>query len=542
MSTGGKIIVLNVDDLESQRYVKTRDLKAGGFDVIEGATGAEALRLVEQHRPPVVLLDVQLPDINGFEVCAFIKKKWPEVMVLQTSATFTTSEDRVSGLNAGADSYLVQPAEPLELAAAINALLRIRRSEDALRALNATLDDQVQARTAELTASNRQLMQEIAQRQKAEAALLQAQKMEAVGQLTGGLAHDFNNLLTAVVGNLDLIRSRTIEPRIMRLADNAFKAAERGSKLTAQLLAFSRTQKLATSSIDINRTIEGMREFLNQSLGANVTIELELDPTDPVVIADGNQLEVGILNLGINARDAMPDGGTLTITTSADPDDARRVLVSVSDTGTGMPPEVIARAFDPFFTTKPPGKGTGLGLSQVYGLVRQMGGDVDIISKPGEGTAVRLHLRRGYVAPASGTEAEHASAEGHSERILVVDDDHDVRAIMTSFLAEIGYVVHEAEHGEAALAMQKTVNPQLMIIDFAMPGTNGAEVVKAARAAQPTLPILFVSGYADSAALEAAMGSAPFLRKPFRPAELAEAVRAAIESGSTATEANPRSP
>jgi signal transduction histidine kinase len=542
MSTGGKIIVLNVDDLESQRYVKTRDLKAGGFDVIEGATGAEALRLVEQHRPPVVLLDVQLPDINGFEVCAFIKKKWPEVMVLQTSATFTTSEDRVSGLNAGADSYLVQPAEPLELAAAINALLRIRRSEDALRALNATLDDQVQARTAELTASNRQLMQEIAQRQKAEAALLQAQKMEAVGQLTGGLAHDFNNLLTAVVGNLDLIRSRTTEPRIMRLADNAFKAAERGSKLTAQLLAFSRTQKLATSSIDINRTIESMREFLNQSLGANVTIELKLDPSEPVVIADGNQLEVGILNLGINARDAMPDGGTLTITTSADPDDARRVLVSVSDTGTGMPPEVIARAFDPFFTTKPPGKGTGLGLSQVYGLVRQMGGDVDIVSKPGEGTAVRLHLRRGYVAPASGTEAEHASAEGHSERILVVDDDHDVRAIMTSFLAEIGYVVHEAEHGEAALAMQKTVNPQLMIIDFAMPGTNGAEVVKAARAAQPTLPILFVSGYADSAALEAAMGSAPFLRKPFRPAELAEAVRAAIESGSTATEPNPRSP
>ena len=529
MSTAGKIIVLNVDDLEAQRYVKTRDLKAGGFDVIEGTTGAEALRLVEQHRPPVVLLDVQLPDISGFEVCAFIKKKWPEVMVLQTSATFTTSEDRVSGLNAGADSYLVQPAEPLELAAAINALLRIRRSEDALRALNTTLDDQVQARTAELTATNRQLMQEIAQRQKAEAALLQAQKMEAVGQLTGGLAHDFNNLLTAVVGNLDLIRSRTTEPRIMRLADNAFKAAERGSKLTAQLLAFSRTQKLATSSIDINRTIEGMREFLNQSLGANVTIDLKLDPSEPVVIADGNQLEVGILNLGINARDAMPDGGTLTITTSADPDDARRVLVSVSDTGTGMPPEVIARAFDPFFTTKPPGKGTGLGLSQVYGLVRQMGGDVDIISKPGEGTEVRLHLRRGYVAPASGTEAEHASAEGHSERILVVDDDHDVRAIMTSFLAEIGYVVHEAEHGEAALAMQKTVNPQLMIIDFAMPGTNGAEVVKAARAAQPNLPILFVSGYADSAALEAAMGSAPFLRKPFRPAELAEAVRAAIE-------------
>jgi DNA-binding response OmpR family regulator len=531
MSTGEKIVVLNVDDLEAQRYVKTRDLRAGGFDVIEGTTGAEALRLVERHRPPVVLLDVQLPDISGFEVCAFIKKKWPEVMVLQTSATFTTSEDRISGLNAGADSYLVQPAEPLELAAAINALLRIRRSEDSLRELNATLDRQVQERTAQLVETNRQLMLEMAQRQKAEAVLLQAQKMEAVGQLTGGLAHDFNNLLTAVVGNLDLIRSRTTEARIMRLADNAFKAAERGSKLTAQLLAFSRTQKLATSSIDINRTIEGMHGFLNQSLGANVTIKLQLDPTAPVVVADGNQLEVSILNLGINARDAMPDGGTLTISTTNDPDDTRRVLVSVSDTGTGMPPEVIARAFDPFFTTKPPGKGTGLGLSQVYGLVRQMGGDVDILSEPGKGTAVRLHLRRSYVAPVSGAEAEHESAEGHSERILVVDDDNDVRAIMTSFLAEIGYVVHEAEHGEAALAMQKTVNPHLMIIDFAMPGTNGAEVVKAARAAQPDLSILFVSGYADSTALEAAMGSAPFLRKPFRPAELAEAVRAAIERG-----------
>jgi signal transduction histidine kinase len=492
MSAKKKIVVLNVDDLEAQRYVKTRDLTAGGFDVIEAQTGAEALRMIEQHKPPVVLLDVQLPDINGFQVCAFIKKKWPEVMVLQTSATFTTSEDRTLGLNAGADSYLVQPAEPLELAAAINALLRIRRSEDALRDLNETLDRQVQERTAELAETNRQLKLEMAQRQKAEAELLQAQKMEAVGQLTGGLAHDFNNLLTAVVGNLDLIRSRTTDPRLTRLANNAFKAAERGSKLTAQLLAFSRTQKLATSPIDINSTITGMFEILNQALGVNVSIQLNLDPTAPVVIADGNQLEVGILNLGINARDAMPDGGTLTITTACDPDDPQRVLVSVSDTGTGMAPEVVGRAFDPFFTTKPAGKGTGLGLSQVYGLVRQMGGDVDIVSDLGQGTTVRLHLRRSHVAALMGEESEPVLAEGHSERILVVDDDNDVREIMTSFLTEIGYIVHEAEHGEAALAIQKSVMPHLMIVDFAMPGINGAEVVKAARAAQPNLLVLFV--------------------------------------------------
>ena len=275
MSADEKIVVLNVDDLEAQRYVKTRDLQAAGFDVIEAQTGAEALRLVEQHKPPVVLLDVQLPDISGFEVCAFIKTEMAGGDGAADVGDVHDVRGSHYGLNAGADSYLVQPAEPLELAAAINALLRIRRSEDALRSLNATLDKQVQARTAELAEANRQLMQEMAQRQKAEAVLLQAQKMEAVGQLTGGLAHDFNNLLTAVVGNLDLIRARATDPRIARLAENAFKAAERGSKLTAQLLAFSRTQKLATSSIDINRTIEGMYEFLNQSLGANVSIQIE---------------------------------------------------------------------------------------------------------------------------------------------------------------------------------------------------------------------------------------------------------------------------
>ncbi len=535
MSASEKIVVLNVDDLESQRYVKTRDLKAGGFDVIEAKTGAEALRLVEQHKPPVVLLDVQLPDISGFEVCAFIKRKWPEVMVLQTSATFTTSEDRTVGLNAGADSYLVQPAEPLELAAAINALLRIRRSEDALRALNASLDQAVQARTDELAQSNRQLRDEILQRKNAESALLQAQKMEAVGQLTGGLAHDFNNLLTAVVGNLDLIRSRSTDPRISRLAESAFRAAERGSKLTAQLLAFSRTQKLATESVNINALIEGAYELLNQSLGASVEIKTNLDSNAPFVIADRNQLEVSILNLAINARDAMPNGGILTITTSGDDTDERRVRVSVADNGTGMPPEVIARAFDPFFTTKPPGKGTGLGLSQVHGLVRQMGGEVDIDSEVGRGTSVSLLLRRARAATEAASAFSAPAESGRAERILVVDDDHDVRSIMTTFLSDIGYDVHEAEHGDAALAMQKSINPQLMIIDFSMPGTNGAEVVIAARAVQPTLPILFVSGYADTAALEAATGSAPFLRKPFLPAELAAAVRSALDADGKTT-------
>jgi signal transduction histidine kinase len=451
-------------------------------------------------------------------------------MVLQTSATFTTSESRAAGLDAGADAYLVQPAEPLELAATINALLRVRRAEDALRGLNTTLEQRVHERTAQLAAANAKLTAEIAQRQKAEAALVQSQKMEAVGQLTGGLAHDFNNLLTAVVGNLELIRARATEPRIVRWADNAGKAAERGSKLTAQLLAFSRTQKLEATAVDVNALIEGMRELLIQSLGANVTCEVELAPDLPAATADANQLELAILNLSINARDAMPDGGALTIRTALDPRRSSAVLISVADTGTGMSPDVVARAFDPFFTTKPPGKGTGLGLSQVYGIVQQLGGNVEIQTEPGRGTTILMSL------PLSGHDAQPESGHlagaqpGHSEKILIVDDDADVREFLSSVLVDLGYRVEDAAHADAANARLATFAPDLLVVDFAMPGMNGAEFVRLARQGQPDLRVLFVSGYADSKALAGAVGQAPLLRKPFKATDLAAAVRSALEA------------
>lgn len=528
MSTEPEIVVLNVDDQDAQRYVKSRDLKLGGFSVIEARTGAEALRLVEQVRPPVVLLDVQLPDISGYDVCAYIKQKWPEVMVLQTSATFTTSSDRIVGLDAGADSYLVQPAEPLELAAAINALLRIRHSEDALRALNAGLEKQVEARTADLAAANTQLMGEIAQREKAEQALVQSQKMEAIGQLTGGLAHDFNNLLTAVVGSLDMIRARATEPRVVRHAENALQAALRGSKLTAQLLAFSRTQKLATEPIDVNATIGGMRELLAQTLGINVRLEIALADELPAAMADANQLELAILNLSINARDAMPDGGVLSVATALDTDNPGFVTIAVADTGTGMPAHVVARAFDPFFTTKPPGKGTGLGLSQVYGIISQIGGDVSIDSVVGRGTTIRLSLPRSTGNVSESDDGAEETSGSSSERLLVVDDDPDVREIIVQVLVDLGYQVEATGDGDAALGLVGTQQPDLMIIDFAMPGQNGAEVALRVRQRHANLPILFVSGHSDSSALEAGIGDAQLLRKPFRPRELAAAVRSAL--------------
>jgi signal transduction histidine kinase len=524
-----KTIILNVDDQDVPRYVKTRDLQESGFDVIEAQTGAEALRIVDNERPSIVLLDVQLPDITGYDVCAFIKKKWPEVMVLLTSATFTTSQHRTLGLDSGADSFLVQPAEPLELAAAVKSLLRIRKAEDKMRALNATLEQRVQDRIAELESANSKLKSEIEQRQRAEAALVQSQKMEAVGQLTGGLAHDFNNLLTAVVGNLDLIRMRATDSRIVRHAEHAFKAAERGSKLTAQLLAFSRTQKLVTVAVDLNALIDGMYELLNQSLGVEIAVEKDLHADLPAVLADANQLELAILNLSINARDAMPDGGTVTIATRRDPADPEKVIVCVGDNGTGMPPEVVARAFDPFFTTKPPGKGTGLGLSQVYGIVKQIGGDVIIDTATGVGTKVSITLPIAHrSAKPEEVELSRISA-GNSETVLIVDDDPDVRQIMFGVLSDLGYSVKEAGDGRTALDILEDCRPDLLVLDFAMPGTNGAEVAAAARQRNEDLRILFVSGYADTDALEQAVGRTALLHKPFRPAEFAAAVRTALD-------------
>ena len=539
MSTAAAPLVLNVDDNEAQRYIKTRDLRMSGFAVVEAATGAEALRLVERDRPHVVLLDVQLPDIMGPEVCDYIKRRWPEVMVLMTSSTFTESQHRALGLDAGADSYLVQPAEQLELAAAVNSLLRIRKSEDDLRSLNATLEKKVVDRTNELREINLRLIDEINQRAKAEAALVQAQKMEAMGHLTGGLAHDFNNLLTAVIGNFELILKRNSDPKIARLAENGLAAARRGAKLTAQLLAFSRHQKLDPVPLDVNALIQGMTPLLSQSLGASVEIQKRLEDNLPPALADANQLELAILNLCINSRDAMTDkGGPITLTTSFEPT-TDMVVLSVEDTGSGMPADVVARAFDPFFTTKPPGKGTGLGLSQVFGVVHQLGGDISIDSKVGEGTAIRIRLRRSAVEPRGLLNDEHTLAAPSAERVLVVDDDDDVRRAMTGILSEIGYTIRECATGAEALGALPDFEPDLVVVDFAMPGQNGAEIAHVIRQAAPDLPIVFVSGYADDLVLETLGGNAPVLRKPFRPNELAAAVRSALDARCAAETAGP---
>ena len=366
--------------------------------------------------------------------------------------------------------------------------------------------------------------------QRAQDALRQAQKMEAVGQLTGGLAHDFNNLLGAVVGSFDLIRRKPSEAeRVKRWAEHGMAAAERGAKLTGQLLAFSRAQRLQKKPVVVSNLVEGMGDLLERTLGPMVRLKLDLSGNG-AALSDPTQLEMAVLNLAINARDAMLDGGELTIATTSrrigsdtelSPGDY--IEVAVTDTGTGMPPEVVARAFDPFFTTKGVGKGTGLGLSQVYGVARQTGGTVRIESRPDKGTTVRILLPTS-TAPAQ-ADGERGSvgevAAGPTATVLVVDDDPEIRRVLVDLLDALGYGVVEASDGPSGLAELERNSPDLMMVDFAMPGMNGAEVAKAARERRPDLPVVFASGYADTAAIEKVAGSeAVVLRKPFRVDEL----------------------
>ncbi len=370
-------------------------------------------------------------------------------------------------------------------------------------------------------------------------ALRQSQKMEAVGQLTGGIAHDFNNLLGAVVGGLDLIRRRPGDPeRVRRLAENGLAAAERGAKLTGQLLAFSRAQRIEMKPMLMAQLVDGMRDMLARTLGPQIRLIFELDTARVPVRSDPTQFEMAVLNLAINSRDAMPEGGALTIRTTPreitrDPElpPGTYVELSVSDTGTGMPPEVVARAFDPFFTTKGVGKGTGLGLSQVYGIARQGGGTVRIDSQPGQGTTVRLFLPRTEADLPIATEqsADFATLEDTTATVLVIDDDHDMRRMLTVSLDALGYRVVETADGPAGLAALETRTIDVVLVDFAMPGMNGAEVAEVIRSKWPELPIVFATGYAETAAIERAAGPhAPMLRKPFRIDQLQAVVSAAL--------------
>ncbi|SEI40410.1 PAS domain-containing protein [Frateuria terrea] len=395
----------------------------------------------------------------------------------------------------------------------------------------------------ELEAANRQLRNQIESRERVEATLRQMQRLEAVGQLTSGVAHDFNNLLTIVLGNLDLIEMAVDEPKVRRRLDLMRQAALRGATLTSQLLAFSRRQRLEPKVLDLNETVQGMSDLLRSTMGGSVAVSAHLQPGLWSALVDPTQIELVILNLAINARDAMPVGGSLAIeTANATLDDVQRqpgepepgdyVAISVVDTGTGMSEEVSARAFEPFFTTKGVGKGSGLGLAQVLGFAQQSGGGVRIESRQGVGTTVRVYLPRahaGAAAHASAPASPHPAEPLTQRRFaLLVDDDGAVRDVTAARLRKLGFDVVEAGSGGAALdLLERTPQVDLLVADFAMPGMNGVEVAQQARMRRPELPVLFVTGYADQTAL-AGVGEERVVQKPFRDDELERKVRAVV--------------
>lgn len=415
-------------------------------------------------------------------------------------------------------------------------LAELRLAEESLTQLNNSLEQSIVERTSELSRANDRLTGEIAERERAQSALVQSQKMEAVGQLTGGIAHDFNNLLTVISGNLNMIHRRATDPKTETQAGHAIQAADRAAKLTQQLLIFSRTQKLMLEPVDLNALLRGMSDLLERTIGTDAEVELDLDPGQPWALADKNQLELAILNLAINARDAMVDGGKISIRSFFEqrkfPDiDAHRFgVITVHDTGPGIPSHLVERVFDPFFTTKPVGKGTGLGLSQVYGIAQQSGGTVLLESEAGSGTSVSVWLPlapRTATTPQQRKSATHAIHSRNLE-IFVVEDDAEVRRFIIECLESYGCKVRYAANGMEALAQLAEGRPDLLMVDFAMPGMNGAELVQKAWLLHPDVPVLLATGYADMEMVEKIIPPECVLRKPFRSEELLAAINAVM--------------
>ncbi|WP_236237208.1 response regulator [Pseudomonas faucium] len=641
MNTDARLLI--VDDNAATRYALRRRLALHGYQVQEAGTGGEGLALIGSEQFDALILDVNLPDMSGFDIVRLLRAQPATALlpVIHVSAASIQTGDIITGLDAGADAYLVHPVDPDVLVATLRTLLRVRDTERALRqseanfqeiftnvsapiavlgsglkvqecnhafarliqdnrnpdALQQCFADGQQANLAalhqhlaegrrwrgtlamtvggeprdtewqlspyrapglclvfvedvtehrhrershlaRLDDANLQLAREMAHREQTEAQLLQLQKMDALGSLTGGIAHDFNNLLTGIIASLELINKRVAQNRLEKVpsyADAALSSAMSAASLTHRLLAFARQQPLDTRPVDINERVRSLEELITRTIGERIELKLELSSEPTIALVDPIQLESAVLNLVINARDALAKGGHIWVNTSAswshgDPNlqDGPYVAVTVRDNGSGIAPELLQKVFDPFFTTKPVGQGTGIGLSTIYGFARQSGGHVAIRSVLGQGTEVTLMLPRSSQQEVSEVRNPQLGQQGAGEHVLVVEDMASVRLSVAEVLIDAGYRCTLAETIEQALDhLREDAGIHLLLTDVGLPGISGRELADMARTYRPGLPVLLMTGYAETALDRQAFldTGMDLLIKPFQIAELLDKVR-----------------
>jgi len=641
------IRLLIVDDNVATRYALRRRQERHGYEVLEAGTGGDGLALIASEPLDALILDVNLPDMSGFDIVRKLRTDPGTALlpVIHVSAASIQTGDIITGLDAGADAYLIHPVDPDVLLATLRTLLRVRDTENALRESEArfreifvnisapiavldadlkvhecnhafsqliqdnrdpqtlsecfaedqsaildelrlrlvdgerwkgTLNMRVQGeiretqwqispyRTPELSLvfvedvtehrhrershlarlddTTTQLAKEVADRVRAESQLLQVQKMDALGKLTGGIAHDFNNLLTGIITSLELIQKRVADARpdkVQFYAEAALNSAMSAASLTHRLLAFARQQPLDTRPVDINEHVRSLEELLVRTIGERIALKLELTTKPAIALVDPIQLESAVLNLVINARDALPKGGNIWVSTYAayshgDPNltDGSYVALSVRDDGTGIEHSVIDKVFEPFFTTKPLGQGTGLGLSTIYGFARQSGGDAHIRSVARRGTEVTIMLPATTDPTAADLVPPVIDPQGAGEHVLIVEDMPSVRLFVTEVLEDAGYRCTQAGDIETALErLQNDPSINLLLTDVGLPRMNGRELADVARGWREGLPILFMTGYAETAInRQVFLGAGmEMLVKPFQIRELLDKVRRTLD-------------
>jgi len=551
MSGDDKVNILLVDDSQAKLLSHQAVLEEIGETLLTACSATQAFEVLLKNEIALILIDVCMPDLDGFELATMIRQhpRFETTAIIFVSAVMMTKPDQLRGYQLGGVDYVPVPVVPELLRAKVKVFVDLYRKTRQLERFNAELEQRVAERTAQLQRFNEELEQRIEdrtrERETALAQLFEAQKMDTIGQLTGGVAHDFNNLLMAVLGSLTLLEKRLPpdDQHNRRLVQNAVQGAQRGAALTQRLLAFSRRQELKPESVDLGQLVSGMVDLLKRALGLGIELTLDFPISLPPVLADANQLELALLNLALNARDAMQGGGKLSIAASAETQSKPRpgqslsageyVRITIIDTGTGMDDATLAKATEPFFTTKGPGKGTGLGLSMVHGLAAQSGGLLKIHSEPNVGTSIELWLPRATTSAVSVsrlTQTTEASPVTPPCRVLIVDDDQLVMAGTSALVEDLGHESIEAHSAEEALTkLEAGVEIDLVITDHAMPVMTGLQLAARIQERFPGLPIILATGYAELPSEPAAMGLLK-LAKPCTQHDIAVAIHRAMRS------------